>query len=57
MGQEFCVLSSVFEFWLMVYGFVFEKLPFGGGNMELLATYSSSRSFGLTTPPRPIKTF
>ena len=23
-GPEFCVLSSVLEFWLMVYGFFFE---------------------------------
>ena len=35
-GSEFCALSPVLEFWLMVYGFVFEKFPFGGGNMELL---------------------
>ena len=34
IGHEFCVLSSVLEFWLMVYGFVFEKLPFGGVNMD-----------------------
>ena len=33
-GHELCVLSSVLEFWLMVYGFVFEKFPFGGGYME-----------------------
>ena len=29
-GHEFCVLSSVLEFWLMVYGFVFEKCVLGG---------------------------
>ena len=47
-GHEFCVLSSVLEFWLMVYGFVFEKLPFGGGNMESPVTPWSPRWFGLT---------
>ena len=46
-GPEFCVLSSVLEFWLMVYGFVFEKLPFGGGVMAL----GSNRSYGLTPHP------
>ena len=48
MGQEFCVLSSVLEFWLMVYGFVFEKFPFGEGNMESPVIYSSPRFLGLT---------
>ena len=32
IGHEFCVLSSVLEFWLMVYGFVFENLLLGGGH-------------------------
>ena len=31
MGHEFCVLSSILEFWLMVYGFVFKELPLVGG--------------------------
>ena len=31
-GHEFCVLSSVLEFWLMVYGSVFEKCVLGGGS-------------------------
>ena len=29
-GHEFCVLSSVFEFWLMVYGFVLKNCLLGG---------------------------
>ncbi len=51
MGQEFCVLSSVLEFWLMVYGFVFEKLPFGGGNMDSGATLVLRPH----PPPGPLK--
>ena len=43
-GHDFCVLSSVLEFWFMVSGFVFEKLPFGGGTWSP----ASSRFFGLT---------
>ena len=31
MGHEFRVLSSVPEFWLMVYGLIFENLLLGGG--------------------------
>ena len=34
IGPEFCVLSSVLVFWLMVDGFDLEKFPFGGGDME-----------------------
>ena len=29
-GPEFCVLSSVLEFWLMVYGFVLKNCLLGG---------------------------
>ena len=35
-GHEFCVPSSVLEFWLMVDGFDLEKLPFGGVHIHLL---------------------
>ena len=35
-GHEFCVLSSVLEFWLMLYGFIFEKCL--GGVMDSPAT-------------------